>query len=649
MQNNDIAIFWGSQSGVSERFAERLAREWHSRFALKVLLADLDDYDPHHLATFPRDKLAVFLISTFGEGDPPDNAVEFCSGLEKMRKKGTKLENLRYLAMGMGNSNYKHYNRVIKLVDETLSTLGAQRIGPVGFADESQGPPEESFMDWKEEVLEPLSAIIALNERPITYEPSLDILDACVDDHLVYLGEPSDKALCETREPVAYNSQNPYAAPIALSTTLSAIPNRVCAHMEFSLSAAPALRYQTGDHLAVWPVNPENEVDRLMNLIGLDETQRKRPILIETKSGNTNKPTIPLPTTRESLLKYYLEIGALPSRDSLVLLSQYAPTEAASAALLRLGKDKAAFRTKVAVRHRSIGKVLESISPTPGSWGNVPFSLLVESFRRIQPRSYSISSSPLVQPRQPSITMVVNNKQIQDPDDAKQEDRFHGLATNFLLAHNGDFAARGQARLLLPQRNAPPSSDDGPEYDLNGPRGKLSGAKVYMHIKRSTFKLPPNAATPVIMVAAGTGVAPFRGFVQERARLVELGKRVGTMVLFFGCRDDSTDFLYRDEWRDFQAKLGDGFVLVNAFSRMPGRRKMYVQDALAERGELVGRLVDNEGAAFYICGAASMAREVRERLVVLLAEKRGCGREEADKKISGKMKKEGLYYEDVWG
>lgn len=112
---NDIAVFWGSQSGVSEGFAERLSRQWRSRFALKTMIADLEDYDPEHLANFPKDKLCVFLVSTYGEGDPPDNAVNFCTRLEKMRKRGIKLHGLRYLAMGMGNKNYKNYNQVIKV------------------------------------------------------------------------------------------------------------------------------------------------------------------------------------------------------------------------------------------------------------------------------------------------------------------------------------------------------------------------------------------------------------------------------------------------------------------------------------------------------------------------------------------------------
>lgn len=502
-------------------------------------------------------------------------------------------------------------------------------------------------MDWKEEVLTDIGTIVTLKERHIKYEPAIEVIDICVDSEDVFLGELSKEELYSASEKVAYNAKNPYAAPIALSKTLSSVSNRVCTHMEVDLSAVPAMRYQTGDHLAVWPVNPENEVKRLIQLLGWDDDLKKRSIVIEAKANApTSKPNFPSPTTRESLLKYYLEIGALTSRDFLVMLSNFAPNKAAKKALLRLGQSKEAFRNEVAAQYRSVAKVMELIEPNE-KWSAVPFSLLVENFNRMQPRSYSISSSPLVQPRQPTITVVVNDRTSEDQEVSKKESQFRGLATNFLLAHDRDFTARHQNLERL-QAKRQPSDEGGPRYDLEGPRRKLAGGKIYVHIKRSSFKLPTNPTTPLVMVGAGTGVAPFRGFVQERAKLVELGKPVGKMVLFFGCRDDTSDFFYKDEWEHFKKVLEENFVMLPAFSRLQGHKKTYVQDALEQNKELVAGLVDG-GAAFYVCGAATMAREVRARLVDVLAENSGKDKEAVDALIGGKMKKSGLYQEDVWG
>ena len=488
-------------------------------------------------------------------------------------------------------------------------------------------------MDWKEVVLGDLGKAIILNERPITYEPNIDILDVCVDDHTIYLGEPSEKALQGITATVAYNATNPYAAPVAASRVLSPTPDRVCTHMEFNIAGAPALRYQTGDHLAVSPVNPDNEVELLFSLLNLDEITRTRPIMISAKEGaTTGKPSLPSPTTREALFKYYLEICALPSRDFVVLLSGYAPTVSAKEALLRLATSKEAFRSEVVARYLTAGKLMQLVEPGR-KWTSVPFSLLVENFNRIQPRYYSISSSPLVQPRQPAVTVAVDRRSIPAQEAVKKEQAFLGLASNYLLAH--EQYQNGTDR-------------NGSSYDLEGPRGKLSGSKVYIHVRKSTFKMPTQSHTPIIMVAAGTGIAPFRGFLQERGRLAELGKPVGKMVLFFGCRNSDLDFLYKDEWQLWKEQLRDRFVMVPCFSRLKDQRKQYVQDGLLEHRGLVGNLIE-EGAAFYVCGAASMAREVRSRLVEVVSECAGVSIHEADSSIGGRMRRAGLYQEDVWG
>lgn len=490
-------------------------------------------------------------------------------------------------------------------------------------------------MDWKEAVIEGLGGIVTLTEHPITYEPRIDISEVSVDKKDIYLGELSEKQLYGQTGRVAYNEKNPYAAPIATSRIISSVPNHNCVHMEFNLSEVPALRYQTGDHLAVWPVNPENEIERLFRLLGLDELERTKPIKIESKDTATSTLCLPSLTTKEALLKYYLEICALASRDFLIMLAQYAPTQSAIEKLLRFGQDKEAFRNEIAAHCLSIGRVMERVEPE-AKWTKVPFSIFVESFGRLQPRRYSISSSPLVQPRQPAITVIANNRQVGLQKDAQQATtQFMGLTSNFLLAHERNYKGAEKLSEMV-------------AYDLNGPREKLANGKLFIHIKRSTFKLPLNPMIPIVMIGAGTGIAPFRGFVQERARIAELGKPIGKMLLFFGCRSEGTDFLYREEWFHWERKLGENLEVITAFSREPSQEKVYVQQRVRQEGEKVGQILDDRGVV-YICGAAAMAREVRQRLVDILAERKGMALEEVDEKVMTKMKKAGLYQEDVWG
>jgi NADPH-ferrihemoprotein reductase len=532
-------------------------------------------------------------------------------------------------------------------LDRTLTELGGRRIGPLGLADESQATTEDDFMEWQEAILEELGQVIPLTERPITYKPALNVLDVCVDEQSLWMGEPSKAALLETTPKSVYNSNNPYPAPIAASKTLSSVPDRACVHMELSIADAPALRYETGDHLAVWPTNPDTEVEQLLRLLGLDDpSRRSQPIMIDRADATSSKLSLPSPTTREVLLKYYLEICAPVPRDSLVLTSLFAPTEAAKAKLLWLSRDKAAFRAEVGQRYATLGGVMELVAPGL-VWSRMPFSLLIECFSRTQPRYYSISSSPLVQPRQPTITFAVDSRAILSTESSGTEGRFLGVATNFLLAHERSAMVKDTHHVDVPAAQLP-SYPFVSNYDLQGPRNKLSGNRVYMHIRKSTFKLPLNPMIPIIMVAAGTGIAPYRGFVQERARIAELGKPVGKMLLFFGCRDDENDFLYKDEWKDRETQLGDAFKLMPCFSRLSTHKKTYVQDGLDEHKQLVAKMIE-DGAAFYICGAATMARDVRSRLVQLIAEHKRQTVEETDIWVTAKLRKAGLYHEDVWG
>lgn len=656
MQNNDIAVFYGSQSGVSERFAERLSREWQARFALRTLVADLDDYDPQSLSRFPKDGFVVFLISTYGEGDPPDNAVNFCAGLDKMRKTGVKLDSLRYLAMGMGNSNYKHYNQVITTVDSTLSELGAQRIGPVGRADEGKGTTEESFMDWKEEILLPLDTLLTLTERPIVYTPTISIHDVPLDSTT----SPASPFPSPRTGP-PYSPRNPYPAPLATSCLLASSADRQVLHLTFNLNSAPSLRYKTGDHLAIHPSNPTTAVTTLLSLLGL-LAHASTPIIIlplPSSSVNPAPSSLPSPTTREALLTHHLDILGPVSRDLLALLAPYAPSPAAATKLTHLAADAAAFRTDVSLRHLSLGAVLASLAPEQGAWARVPFTLLADALPRLQPRRYSISSTPLLAPRTPSITVAVAAKRLacsssSSADDDAEADVFHGLASHFLLSHHLS---------LLP--SSPPSPSPMQPSLPTGPRFTLpTPPTVPLTTQPSGFALPPNPATPLLMIAAGTGIAPFRAFVLERVRLAELGKATGRMVLVYGCRDQG-DWLYRGElggaWQRLQELEANrkgkeavgGLEVFVGFSRPDGGEgggggKRYVQHVLREHGELVAKLVVEERAAVYVCGAARMAREVREAVVGAVAERVG-GAEEAEEWVGGRMRKEGRWQEDVWG
>ena len=532
----NCVVFYGSQTGTAEDYASRLAKEGSSRFGLKTMTADLEEYDYENLDKWPEDKIAFFVLATYGEGEPTDNAVEFyefmsgedVSFSEKSAEEAP-LENLKYVTFGLGNNTYEHYNAVVKNVDKFLTKLGAKRIGEAGEGDDGAGTMEEDFLAWKEPMWTALSEAMSLEEREAVYEPVYEVTEQSEMDasqETVYLGEPNKNHL-EGTSKGPYNSHNPYIAPIAKSYELFNDKSRNCLHMEIDLSGSN-LTYTTGDHIAVWPNNAGVEVDRLLDIVDL---KKKRDTVIKVKGLDaTAKVPFPTPTTYDTVFRYQLEICAPISRQYLSTLAQFSPNDQVKEKMTKLGGDKEAFAEEVAKKNFNIGQLLHWAS-NGQKWDKIPFSLFVEGLTKIQPRYYSISSSSMVDKQKPTITAIVESVEVPGAPHVVK-----GVTTNYLLA------------LSLQQHGADNPDPHGLNYQIKGPRNKYDGSHVPVHIRHSNFRLPSDPSKPIIMVGPGTGVAPFRGFVQERAQQAKNGENVGKTMLFFGCRNKTDDFIYKDEW-----------------------------------------------------------------------------------------------------
>lgn len=533
----NCVVFYGSQTGTAEDYAARLAKEGSSRFGLKTMTADLEDYDYENLDQFPEDKVAMFVMATYGEGEPTDNAVEFyefisseeVSFSEKGGAEESALEHLKYVAFGLGNNTYEHYNSMVRNLVKFFDRLGAKRIGEAGEGDDGAGTMEEDFLAWKEPMWAALSAAMNLEEREAVYEPVFEVTekpDMDAEDDTVYLGEPNKNHL-EGTSKGPYNAHNPYIAPIAESKELFNDPKRNCLHMEIDVSGSN-LSYTTGDHIAIWPTNAGKEVDRFLKVLNLDS---KRHTVIAVKGLDaTAKVPFPSPTTYDAAVRFHMEICAPLSRQFVGSLAQFSPNEKIKAEMQKIGSDKDYFASQVASKHYNIAQFLEAYSGGT-SWDNIPFSIFIEGLHKIQPRYYSISSSSLVQPKKISITAVVESVEVPGVSHVVK-----GVTTNYLLA------------LKQKQHGDPHPDPHGLDYAITGPRNKYDGIHVPVHVRHSNFKLPSDPSKPIIMVGPGTGVAPFRGFIQERAQMARNGENVGKTILFFGCRKQSEDFLYEKEW-----------------------------------------------------------------------------------------------------
>lgn len=251
--------------------------ECKRRFGLSAVALDLADYDPESISGIPGSVIVIFIISTYGEGDPSDNATNFLSWLE--RNQTVQFQNLRYAAFGLGNKNYKYYNRVVDIVSAGLDRLQARRLLKVGKADDSNGTTEEDFTEWKDNLFSIFKKQLGFQEKPQQYEPAFRIVE---DDSLALIDLHTGQPLhlkAPRRTAVANSDIRPL--PVSMARKLFSTKTRQCLHLELDTSEYPELKYKTGDHLAIWPSNPTSEVKRLLTVLGLED-RAQIPLLISS-------------------------------------------------------------------------------------------------------------------------------------------------------------------------------------------------------------------------------------------------------------------------------------------------------------------------------------------------------------------------------
>ena len=276
--------------------------------------------------------------------------------------------------------------------------------------------------------------------------------------------------------------------------------------MEFDIGGS-GITYQHGDHVGVWPSNPDVEVERLLCALGISE-KRDTVIGIESLDPALAKVPFPVPTTYGTVLRHYIDISAVAGRQILGVLAKFAPNPAAETYLRNLNTRKEEYHAVVTEGCLKLGELLQlaagndiRLAPTTQnttSW-TIPFDIIVSSIPRLQPRYYSISSSPKLNPNSIHVTCVV--LKYESAGSSIPHRAIFGVGSNFLL--NLKYSANGETAPLVTEGIEPLY----PAYAIEGPRGAHHEGSIYkapVHVRRSTFRLPTNPKSPIIMIGPGT-------------------------------------------------------------------------------------------------------------------------------------------------
>lgn len=324
-------------------------------------------------------------------------------------------------------------------------------------------------------------------------------------------GELSARALTKTKG--IHDAKNPFPAPIVASRELFQVGgDRNCVHVELSIEGS-GITYQHGDHVGIWPSNPEVEVNRLLHALGLWD-KRDAVIGIESLDPALAKVPFPVPTTYITVLRNYIDISAVTGRQILGNLARFSPSPDAEAFLKSLNTNKEQYGEVVANGCLKLGEVLQlaagnDLKAVPSAANTtawpIPFDVIVSAIPRLQPRYYSISSSPKLNPTSIHVTAVVLKYQSVASSHV-QSKWVYGVGSNFLL--NLKYAANGEeAPLVTSAGSNEPANASVPTYAIEGPRGAYKQDVIYkspVHVRRSTFRLPTNPKSPVIMIGPGT-------------------------------------------------------------------------------------------------------------------------------------------------
>jgi len=562
---------------------EELARDIANSAELNGFDVTLGDLDMLG-GSLPREG-AVIIASASYNGAPPDNAVQFVKWLHDA--KPGDAAGVNYLVFGCGNRDWAStYQAQPRMIDERLEALGGRRLIPRGEAD-AREDLDGQFQDWFKDLWPQVGKALDLDvdfSSQLDAEPLYEmeiISDAATNPAISQVGA----------KPVTIRANN------ELQNVEKS--GRSTRHIEIALPKG--MGYKPGDHLCIVARNRLDLVERIERRFGFSQGARIR---LKTTGGRQAPFPIEGPVSVRRILTDYLELQATATRRQVQAMAAATRCPMTKPKLEALGADatdgKDLYKSEVYAKRRS---VLDLLEEHPAC--ELTFASYLEMLPVMAPRYYSISSSPNVMSGECSVTVGI----VEGPARSGKGD-YKGVCSTYLA-------------------------------------DKSEGETVFASIKetKAGFRMPDDPSVPVIMVGPGTGLAPFRAFLQERVMQKAAGANLGPAMLFFGCRNADEDYIYRDE---LEAMQKEGIVDLHvAFSRPSKGEKTYVQDLIRKEAKKVWELLEG-GAKVFVCGDGSrMEPDVKRTLVRIHSEETDSDAEVSEAWID-QLGKSDRYVLDVW-
>ncbi|XP_057323905.1 NADPH-dependent diflavin oxidoreductase 1 [Microplitis mediator] len=616
MEALDIKILYGSETGTAQDIAEgiwKLAK----RCELKCSVMSMNDYDIENII---NEKLIIFVVSTTGQGECPSNMRKFWRFLLQKKLPDNFIDNLKYAVLGLGDSSYEKYNYAAKKLNKRLSQLGGTSLISIGLADDQHDLGIDATVDpWIQQLW---------NEINIIYNNIPSISFNIYDNNNKEIEERYDISILSNHHNNNNNDLNKidrlsdvkvynniYMRELDVNDELKVCKiignTRITARDHYQdvrlikLSFDKLVNYEPGDVIYLRPQNSSQQVDNFFNLLNKYNIPLDRNTIIKFKKKEIKLPYIlQEPVTLEQLAKQYWDLNYKPRRSTIHLLASISDNQ--------LEKDKfIEFTTSAGQEelfnyiNRPRRNIIEVLNDFPHTAKKLNEKILFEIMSPIKPRVFSIASSNKYTKNQIELLVAVVKYKTK-----LVVPRF-GLCSNWLASFK-----------ILNDSN-----DDNEEN------------KILCWLQKGNFKFDYDK--PMILIGPGTGLAPFRSLLLERASLKH---NLTDTVLFFGCRYKDKDYHCRN---DIEKLIDNNNLKVFcAFSR-DQENKVYVQHIIRKQGELCWELL-SKGGKIYLSGSSkNMPKDVRDEFVNL-SKKFGNFNDDQSEEFVKELEKTGRYQTETW-